>query len=69
MIFLTDLARFANKFHEMAYYGKYIEQVKVGLELSCKNLQSKLEKEGVEFLGTTGEKHNKEIHEKIDGEG
>jgi hypothetical protein len=49
--FLIDIARFANKFHRFAHQGRFSAEVKVGLELSSKNLEHKLEKEGVEFLG------------------
>lgn len=46
-MFLIDIARFANKFHRVAHIGKFSSEVKLGLELSSKNLEHKLEKEGV----------------------
>lgn len=58
-MFITDMARFALKFQRVAQLGKFSPEVKLGLELSSKNLEHKLEREGVEFLGSTGEKFNK----------
>lgn len=36
--FLIDMARFANKFHRLAHLGRFSSEVKLGLELSSKNL-------------------------------
>lgn len=50
--FLIDMARFANKLHRLAHLARFSPDVKFGLELTSKNLEHKLEKEGVEFLGS-----------------
>ena len=67
--FLADLAIFNVKYNKIVETTDFRGDLKWGMELSSKHLQSELEKNGVELTGVEGEAFNRDEHERAEGEG
>lgn len=67
MLFLTDLARFSQKYDQFLKDNKFDGDLQVGVELSHKSLDKVLEKEKVEWINQKNGPFDAESHLRVEG--
>ena len=68
ILFLTDLARFSQKYQHFLKQNKLEGDLQTGIELSHKSLDSVLKKERVEWVGEEGTAFDSSLHSRVEGD-